>query len=65
MEPIPNVVLDAMERVRQTGEVNMYDSTGVIQRFMWPEEREATVWLIDNPARYVEALVALGKRNVD
>lgn len=74
-EAIPEAVLDGLEEVRADGQYNMLDYNGVVREMLgradageWPvgidegEYRRGISWLVDNDARYMEALKAMGKR---
>lgn len=64
MDPVPDTVLDALERIRLTGRYNMHLRPAIINSCRIPDEESAAMWLIDNPDRYMEALEALGTRNM-
>ncbi len=66
-EQIPEDVLVALEQVRSSGVTNMMARQVVIQEMLnAPDDdaaaREASLWLYDNPDRYMEALTAMGER---
>jgi len=63
MSDIPDSVLDALEAVRASGHVNMYDREGVIFLAEMDGDFDAADWLQQaTPARYMAALQAMGAR---
>ncbi len=69
LSQIPEDVLEALELVRSSGVTNMMARQVVIQEMTNKPDtnesaREASLWLYDNPDRYMEALTAMGKRRV-
>lgn len=73
-EPVPEHVLEGLEDLRASGVCNMLGRGDVIVSMMrcaddgeWPltmeevEYRTAIAWLLDNPDRYMEALIAMGE----
>lgn len=62
MKPIEDRVLEALEEVRATGEVNMMDRRGVAagaQRLGYGEE---ALWLLENRDSYLRVLRRVGER---
>lgn len=59
-DEIPQGVLIALEAVRASGATNMIDRLMVIDLV---EDADAEEWLIENPKRYVEALIAMGEQS--
>ena len=61
-EGIPLVVIKALAGVRASGRTNMFDRRAVTMLVWWENDGEAAErWLLDNEARYMDALQAMGR----
>ena len=62
-DTIPEIVLDALEEIRDGGATNMILRQQVMTLISDTDEYpEAVLWLYDNDRRYMEALTAMGER---
>ncbi len=61
-QPIPENVIAALARVRDSGEANMMDRRTVILLIAAVIDMEAADWLTENPRRYLDALIIMGER---
>lgn len=61
-EPIPEFVIEALAVVRESGLTNMFARGVVIDLVGDIDEPEAFNWLVENKDRYMDALMAMGKR---
>lgn len=73
-EAIPIDVLRALEEVRADGAYNMMERNSIIRYMLGladggggasmeeAEYRQAISWLVDNPGRYMSAVVEMGNR---
>lgn len=61
-EPVPQLVIEALADVRESGLTNMFDRANVIELIAyWGDVPEATAWLKANPDRFMDALNAMGE----
>jgi len=59
---VPNDILEAIEEVRSTGDINMLDRKGVIDLLVTLGYYKAAVWVEEDKTRYNELIMYGPKR---
>lgn len=62
MDTIPDYVIDTLIRIREQRGINMLDYDRVVRDAERIGHPFTAMWLVNNQARYVEVLEAVGKQ---
>ncbi len=60
-DSVPQFVLEGLLEVRDSGAINMFNRSGVIDILTMTEFDDAADWLIHHKDQYMNALNAMGK----